>query len=86
MGVKTGEGDCSPKVGVLSLRNRLVIGIKMLLGQAKIDDEDLAILAVEHKVGGLHISMDEAALVHLLNRDDHLNEDMDCDFEVVTLL
>ena len=30
--------------------------------------------------------MDEAALMHFLNRDDHFNEDMDGDFEVVTLL
>ena len=85
MSVETGEGDGSPKVSVLPLRNRLVIRVKMLLGQAKINDVDSAILTVEHKVGGLHVSMDEAALVHFLDRDDHLNEDMDGDFEVVTL-
>ena len=86
MSVETGEGDGSSKVSVLPLRDRLVIRVKMLLGQAKIDDVDSAILTVEHKVGGLHVSMYEAAFVHFLNRDDHLNEDMDGDFEVVTLL
>ena len=85
MSVETGEGDGSPKVSVLPLRDRLIIRVKMLLGQAKIDDVYSAILTIEHKVGGLHVSMDEAALVHFLDRDDHLNEDMDGDFEVVTL-
>ena len=84
--VETGEGDGTPKVSVLPLRDRHIIRVKMLLSQAKIDDVDSAIIPVEHKVGSLHVSMDEAAFVHLLNRDDHLNEDMDGNFEVVTLL
>lgn len=86
MSIETGEGDCASKVSVFSFRNGLIVRVKMLLGQAKIDDVDSAILTIEHKVGGLHVSMDEAALVHFLDRDNHLNEDVDGDFEVVTLL
>ena len=44
--IETGEGDGTAEVSILTLSNRLVIAIKMLLGQAKVDDVDLTVLTI----------------------------------------
>ena len=58
----------------------------MLLGQTKIYDVDLSVFSVEHKIGGLDITMDKTALVDLFDRNYHLNQNLDCDFQVIFLL
>ena len=44
--IETGERDGTAEVSILTLSNRLVIAIKMLLGQAKVDDVDLTVLTI----------------------------------------
>lgn len=86
MRVQTGERDSAAEVGVLALGKRLVVAVQVLLGQAKVHDVHLAVLPVQHEVRRLHVSVNEALLVDLFDRNDHFDEDLYGDFEVVALL
>ena len=86
MCVETGEGDGSSEVGILSLWHRLVVTVQMLLGEAKVNDEDLTILSVKNEIRSLHITMDKATLMYFFDRNDHFDEDLNRDFKVISLL
>ena len=58
----------------------------MLLGQAKVDNVDLAVLTIQHEVASFDISMDEATFVNFLDSYDHFDQDLDGYLEVVALL
>lgn len=86
VGVEARKGNCAAEVGVLPLRYGLVFAVQVLLGEAEVDDVDLAVFAVEHKVGGFDIAMDETSLVDFFDGNDHFNENLNGDFQVVALL
>lgn len=46
----------------------------------------MTVLTIEDEVAGFDVAMDEAPLVDLLHSDDHLNQNLNRDFQVITLL
>lgn len=58
----------------------------MLLCKAEIHDENSAVLLAQNKVRSLDITMDEASVMYLLNGYQHLQQDVNRDFETVGLL
>lgn len=58
----------------------------MLLGKPKVNDKDSAVLLAQNKVGRLHVAMNEPAVVHLLDGHEHLQQDVDCDLQTVSVL
>ena len=58
----------------------------MLLRQTKVDNEDLTVFPIKDEIRSFDISVDETTLVYLFDGNDHLNEDLNRDFEVVALL
>ena len=57
----------------------------MLLGKAEIYYEDLTVFLAHHEIGGFYVSVNEASLVDFSHRNDHLHQNLDSDFEVITL-
>ena len=86
VGVERGERDRPAEVCVLPLGHRLARGVKVLLGEAEVHDEDLSVFPVEHKIAGFDVTVDKAAFVNLFDGNDHLDEDLDRYFEVVACL
>ena len=58
----------------------------MLLGETEVDYENLTVFLAEYEVRSLDIPVDETSLVDFAHRHDHFHEDLNGDFEVVSLL
>ena len=84
--IETREADRATEVSILALWHWLVLAVEMLLGEAEVDDVDLGVLAVKHKVRSLDVTVDETTLVHLFDSDDHLDQNLDGYLQVVALL
>lgn len=86
MGVQRRKGHSATKVCLLALGHNLHIVVEMLLGKPKVNDKDSAVLLAQNKVGRLHVAMNEPAVVHLLDGHEHLQQDVDCDLQTVSVL
>lgn len=87
VGVQGGEGDRASEVDFAALGQRLLGNlVEVALGQPEVHDVDAAGLAAQHEVRSLHVAVDEAPLVDLPNRGEHLGENVDRNFEAVVLL
>ena len=58
----------------------------MLFGKAEIDNVNLTILPIKHKVWGFDISMDETTFVHFFDCNHHFDQNLDGNLQVVPLL
>jgi hypothetical protein len=81
VGVDGGIAGSTGKVLALTVRNVLAVALDVPLGQSEVEDEDLVGGLVESnaEVIGLDITMDEVAVVDVLDARDHLvDQDQHC--------
>lgn len=72
----------SPEVGLVALFDRVTSIVQVLLGEAKVHNEDLLVVLGQHEVRlepvrgarsyGLDVAMDETSAVHLFDGVEHL--------------
>lgn len=58
----------------------------MFLSKAKIDNVETAVVSRKYEIRSLDVTMDVSFVVHLLNGDQHFNEDKDGNPQIVALL
>jgi len=84
--VQGGEAHSSSEVSLLSLLHRVLLIIQMLLGQPKIDDEDLLEILAQHKVRSLNVPVYETSVMDFLYSLQHLNEQLYCNIQTIMRL
>lgn len=83
MSVQGSKAHSSSEVSLLSLLHRVLLIIQMLLGQPKIDDEDLLEILAQHKVGSLNVPVYEASVMDFLYSLQHLNEQLHSNIQTI---
>lgn len=84
--VQRRERDRATEVGLLAFGHDLHVVVQVLLRQAEIDDENATVLLAQNEVARLDVAVNKTAIVHLLNCDEHLEQNVNRYLKIIRLL